>query len=56
MTSSMIKCPNDGMPAGVRETERGVEVECPKCHLCEYGATLEQAARCFEVGGEDAAR
>lgn len=47
----MIRCPHDGMPADVRKTEDGYEVECPACHLSESGETLEQAARCFEADG-----
>ena len=46
----MIRCPRDGMPADVEQTEDGYEVECPACHRSESGATLEQAARCFAAG------
>lgn len=46
----MIRCPHDGMPADVRKTEKGYEVECPVCHRSETADTLEKAARCFAAG------
>lgn len=43
----IFNCPYDGERASVMNHEHGFMVVCPKCHLAEYGATIEQAKRCF---------
>lgn len=44
-----IRCPRCGERATITKTPNGVEVKCPKCHVAEYGETLEKAVRCFGV-------
>lgn len=47
-----VVCPRCGERATIRKCGDAVEVECPKCHVAEYGETLEKAVRCFAAEGD----